>query len=87
MNAIAQVLRYESKVYSKGKTTLPLEIRNKLGIKDNETLIYIPKGNSFEVTTKKLLLEQMQQQLANNGYSVDDFINERRHESVDELKD
>ncbi|MDQ5921717.1 MAG: hypothetical protein QG673_1776 [Pseudomonadota bacterium] len=68
---------------------MPLEIRKKLDIKDNETLIYIPKDNSFEVTTKRLLLEQMQQkmQLANDTYSVDNFINERRQESLDELKD
>lgn len=82
-------VRYESKVYSKGKTTLPLEIRTKLGINDNETIIYIPRGNTFEITTKRLLLEQMQQKLklANDNYSVDDFIADRRQEAMDEFKD
>lgn len=89
MQSINSAIRYESKVYSKGKTTLPLEIRTKLGINDNETIIYIPRGNTFEITTKRLLLEQMQQKLklANDNYSVDDFIADRRQEAMDEFKD
>jgi bifunctional DNA-binding transcriptional regulator/antitoxin component of YhaV-PrlF toxin-antitoxin module len=81
--------RYESKVYSKGKTTLPLEIRNKLGIKDNETIIYIPRGNSYEITTKRLLLEQMRVKLQQpeNNYSVDNFISDRHQDALDEMKD
>lgn len=84
-----QAVKYESKVYSKGKTTLPLEIRIKLGIKDNETIIYIPRGNTFEITTKRLLLEQMRTKLQESevNYSVDDFIADRRQDSLDELKD
>ena len=82
-------VRYESKVYSKGKTTLPLEIRTKLGIKDNETIIYIPRGNTFEITTKRLLLDQMRAKLQKSeaSYSVDDFIADRRQDALDELKD
>jgi bifunctional DNA-binding transcriptional regulator/antitoxin component of YhaV-PrlF toxin-antitoxin module len=78
--------KYESKVYTKGKTTLPLEIRKQLGISDNEKLIYIKKGDLFEITTNKRLLEQMQAKLrlANDNYSVDDFIAERRHEALEE---
>ena len=89
MQPLNHITKYESKVYAKGKTTLPLQIRKQLGIQDNEKLIYIPKGNSFEITTSRLLLQQMQlkMQLANNNYSVDEFITERRQESLDELKD
>lgn len=89
MLQINQTTRYESKVYNKGKTTLPLEIRNKLGIKDNETIIYIQDGNSFKITTAKLLLEQMRTKLklSDSEYSTDDFIAERHQEALNELKD
>ena len=81
--------KYESKVYSQGKTTLPLAIRNKLGIYDNETLIYITKDNSVEITTRRLLMEQMKQKLLNSEvqYTTDDFIAERHQDAIDELKD
>ena len=89
MQPLNHITKYESKVYAKGKTTLPLEIRKQLGIQDNEKLIYIPKGNSFEITTSRLLLQQIQlkMQLANDNYSVDDFITERRQDALDEIKD
>lgn len=89
MKNLKHITTYESKIYAKGKTTLPLEIRKKLGIKDNEKLIYIYKGNSFEITTTKLLLEKMQHKLkmANDNYSVDDFIADRRQDTLEELAD
>lgn len=89
MSGLNHIVSYESKVYSKGKTTLPMEIRKKLGIKDDETIIYIARGDSFEITTSRLLLKQMQNKLRKSGdnYSVDDFIAERRKEALDELKD
>lgn len=89
MAATNQLSRYESKVYNKGKTTLPLEIRTKLGINDNDTIIYIQEGNSFRITTTKLLLEQMRTKLqaADNKYTTDDFIAELRQESLTEIRD
>ena len=89
MQPLNHITKYESKVYAKGKTTLPLEIRKQLGIQDNEKLIYIPKGNSFEITTSRLLLQQMQlkMQLANDNHSLDDYLAERRQEALDEIKD
>lgn len=89
MNTKSQIVRYESKVYAKGKTTLPLAIRDTLGIKDNDVIIYIQKDNSFEITTRNRLIEQMQKKLkqVKDNYSVDDFIADRRCEAQDELKD
>jgi len=89
MNTKHPNVRYESKVYSKGKTTLPLEIRKQLGIHDNEKLIYIQNGNNFSITTSRILLEDMQKKLqkSSHQYSVDDFINERHQDALSELKD
>ncbi|MCE3269151.1 MAG: hypothetical protein K0R49_1403 [Burkholderiales bacterium] len=89
MELLNHAVRYESKVYAKGKTTLPIEIRKKLGIQDNEKIIYISKGNSFEITTGRILLEQMQKKLqsAKDNYSVEDFIADKHKEAFNELKD
>lgn len=88
MHQLDHVIKYESKVYSKGKTTLPIEIRTKLRIKDNETIIYIPHGDTFEITTKRLLLDQVRAKLqkSKNNYSVDDFITDLRKDALNEIK-
>ena len=89
MQNLSHAISYESKVYSKGKTTLPLEIRKQLGIQDDETIIYIPRGDSFEITTSRLLLKQMQKKLhqAHDEYSVNDFILDRHKEALAEIED
>ena len=89
MQQLTLTVKYESKVYSKGKTTIPVEIRTKLGINDNEIIINILRGNTFEITTKRLLLDQMRLKLqqSETSYSVDDFIADRRQDALDELKD
>lgn len=82
-------LRFESKVYSKGKTTLPMELKKHLGIKDGESVLYIQKGSDIVITTRRLLIEEVQQMVkgSNIQYNVDDFIDERHREALDELKD
>lgn len=82
-------IRLESKVYSKGKTTLPIELKKYLGIKDGESILYIQKGTDIVITTRRLLIEHVQQMVKKSKvkYTVDDFIEERRQENLDELKD
>lgn len=60
-----------------------------MGIQDDETIIYIPRGDSFEITTSRLLLKQMQEKLrqADDKYSVKDFIHERHKEALAEIED
>lgn len=83
------LIRLESKVYSKGKTTLPIELKKYLGIKDGESVLYIQKGNDIVITTRRLLIERVQQiaKKSKVKYDLDDFINERRQEALDELED
>ena len=83
------LIRLESKVYSKGKTTLPMELKKYLGIKDGESVLYIQKGSDIIITTRRLLIERVQQiaKKSKVKYTLDDFINERRQEDLDELKD
>lgn len=82
-------LRFESKVYSNGKTTLPVEIKRALGVKDGYSLIFLQKGGDFIVTTRKHILEQGRKyfQSCPGKYSVDDFIADRRREVKAELED
>jgi AbrB family looped-hinge helix DNA binding protein len=43
------VVTTTSKITSKGQTTLPKEIRDKLGVRSGDTLIYEVEGNAVRV--------------------------------------
>ena len=43
------VMSMTSKITSKGQTTLPKEIRDKLGVHSGDTLVYEVEGNAVRV--------------------------------------
>ena len=43
------VMSMTSKITSKGQTTLPKEIRDKLGVRSGDTLVYEVEGNAVRV--------------------------------------
>ena len=43
------VMPMTSKITSKGQTTLPKEIRDKLGVRSGDTLVYEVEGNAVRV--------------------------------------
>ena len=43
------VISMTSKITSKGQTTLPKEIRDKLGVHSGDTLVYELEGNSVRL--------------------------------------
>ena len=43
------VMSMTSKITSKGQTTLPKEIRDKLGVRSGDTLVYEVEGNAVRL--------------------------------------
>jgi len=77
-------LRFEAKVYANGKSTLPIELKRILEVRDGDSLIYIKKGDDFIITTRAHLLAQGRKYFKSctGTFTVDDFIAERRKDSA-----
>lgn len=86
---------FESKITSKGQTTIPSDVRNALELTDGDTVLYVPSElGSFQIYRKNLKVSELAGLLgeAENGKSlpgdtldeaIDDMIQEQysKHES------
>ena len=79
-----KVITLEAKVFSQGTIKLPLALRNELDIHDADKVLFIRKGNTWELTTHKNNIFNAQgylKQLNKDKVSiVDELIQERRSE-------
>jgi len=70
------------RVWSKGQFTIPVEIREHLGIKEDSILNVIQIGNAFLVTPEqsfvKDLASSVQEKMADSNLSLQDLLCELR---------
>lgn len=78
----------EAKVFSQGTIKLPMALRNELGIQDSDKVLFIKKANTWEITTHKQNITNVQAFLKTlnpeNMSLVDELIQERHKEAVEE---
>jgi AbrB family looped-hinge helix DNA binding protein len=76
------------KVPRNGRVVLPLDMREKLGINDGGELLVVENDDgTFSLMTRLQVARQMQRRYKEmiadrEGYSVDDFIADRRREAA-----
>jgi AbrB family looped-hinge helix DNA binding protein len=68
-------------VGDKGRVVIPAEIRSRHNWEQGTELILIESDSGVSLTTKAESLKKLRGILTGNGYSVDQFIAEKREES------
>lgn len=63
-------MRAAAKVTSKGQVTIPVEIREELGIATGDSLVFEVKAGYATVSRRRSALEIAEEQLAKRGESV-----------------
>lgn len=78
-------------LYNGGRVTIPIQIRQALGMSDGEDITFQLKDGELKIVTIKQQLEKareiLRQTPAWEKLSVDDFIRERRLEAKREIEE
>jgi len=74
------------KLSSNGRISIPADVRAKLGMKNGDTLLLRHDGSGITLTTLEQSVREAQSMIAQAmegkpGFTVDDFIRERREEA------
>jgi AbrB family transcriptional regulator (stage V sporulation protein T) len=74
-------MTYQAKLIAGGKIVIPAELRKALGFHTGDSLVLEREGDSIVIKTYAQVVREVQKEFRNmvgEGYSVDQFLAERR---------